>query len=138
MQVKLTRKLAEYIDGVDLSGRKVGDMFDLPVLEAHLLIAEGWAEGQIAEVKQGNFARRNTEVSHLNAWGQRAEAADESGRAVRTLDRIRQIRRQLEQKRFVQTEHRRVEDSIREELRDSRARTVEKTNQASSYSRSPR
>jgi hypothetical protein len=42
MRVRLTRKLAERIDGVDLSSHHVGDVFDLPDLEAQLLIAEEW------------------------------------------------------------------------------------------------
>jgi hypothetical protein len=43
MQVRLTRKLAETIDGVDLSRRVVGDVLDLPQREAQMLLAEGWA-----------------------------------------------------------------------------------------------
>lgn len=43
MRVRLTRKLAERIDGIDLSGRSVGDVLDLPDREALCLIAEGWA-----------------------------------------------------------------------------------------------
>jgi len=43
MLVRLTRKLAEYLDGVDLSYRSVNEIFDLPSREAELLIAEGWA-----------------------------------------------------------------------------------------------
>jgi hypothetical protein len=43
VQVRLTRKLAEEIDGVDLSGREVGDVFPLPEPEARLLVAEQWA-----------------------------------------------------------------------------------------------
>ncbi len=42
--VRLTRKYAEVIDGIDLSGRAVGDRVPLPPREAHLLLAEGWAE----------------------------------------------------------------------------------------------
>ena len=42
MRVRLTRKLAERIDGVDLSTHRVGDVFDLPESEAQLLIAEKW------------------------------------------------------------------------------------------------
>ena len=42
--VRLTRKYAETIDGVDLSARHVGDRLPLTVQEANLLIAEGWAE----------------------------------------------------------------------------------------------
>ena len=43
MRVLLTRKLADCIDGIDLSGCKVGDILDLPPPEARLLIAEQWA-----------------------------------------------------------------------------------------------
>jgi hypothetical protein len=44
MRVRLTRKLAEAIDGVDLSGHAVGETFDLARRDAQLLMAEGWAE----------------------------------------------------------------------------------------------
>jgi hypothetical protein len=43
MRVRLTRKLAEEIDGVDLSERDVGDVFPLPDDQARLLVAEKWA-----------------------------------------------------------------------------------------------
>lgn len=41
--VRLTRKFAEVIDGVDLSRNQVGDRLDLPSRDARMLIAEGWA-----------------------------------------------------------------------------------------------
>ena len=43
MRIRLTRKLADCLDGVDLSHYSVGDVLDLPRREAHLLMAEGWA-----------------------------------------------------------------------------------------------
>jgi hypothetical protein len=43
MKVRLTRKHAERIDGIDLSAHNVGDMIDLPPHEAHLIVAEDWA-----------------------------------------------------------------------------------------------
>jgi hypothetical protein len=43
MRIRLTRKLADCLDGVDLSRHAVGDVFDLPGREACLLIAERWA-----------------------------------------------------------------------------------------------
>jgi hypothetical protein len=43
MLVRVTRKLAEAIDGVDLSGVHVGDVINLPARKARLLIAEEWA-----------------------------------------------------------------------------------------------
>ena len=42
--VRLTRKYAEVIDGVDLSDAHVGDRLDLSPHDADVLIAEGWAE----------------------------------------------------------------------------------------------
>lgn len=43
MRVKLTRKLAEMVDGVDLSSVTEGDLMDLAPDAARLLLAEGWA-----------------------------------------------------------------------------------------------
>ncbi len=43
MRVRLTRKFAEAIDGIDLSRHCVGDFIDLPQHDADLLLAEGWA-----------------------------------------------------------------------------------------------
>jgi hypothetical protein len=43
MKVRLTRKLADRIDGIDLQGREPGDVLELPTPEARLLLAEAWA-----------------------------------------------------------------------------------------------
>jgi hypothetical protein len=43
MLVRLTQKLAECLDGVDVSTRSVDEIFDLPSRDAELLIAERWA-----------------------------------------------------------------------------------------------
>jgi hypothetical protein len=43
MKVRLTKKHAECIDGVDLTGRHVGDVMDLEPRDARLLVAERWA-----------------------------------------------------------------------------------------------
>jgi hypothetical protein len=43
MRVRLIRKLASRIDGIDLTGRSVGDVVDLPELDARVLVAEQWA-----------------------------------------------------------------------------------------------
>jgi hypothetical protein len=43
-RVRLTRKFAERIDGVDLSDRRVGEVIDMSPAEARLLLAEQWAE----------------------------------------------------------------------------------------------
>ena len=44
VQVRLLRKFAEMIDGVDLSRNVVGQTLRLVPAEARLLVAEGWAE----------------------------------------------------------------------------------------------
>jgi hypothetical protein len=41
--VRLLRKYAETIDGVNLENASVGDRLDLPTRDANILIAEGWA-----------------------------------------------------------------------------------------------
>jgi hypothetical protein len=43
MRVRLTRKLAESVDGIDLSAHGVGDILDIHPADAQLLIAEDWA-----------------------------------------------------------------------------------------------
>jgi hypothetical protein len=43
VKVRITRKFAEFIDGVDLSARRVGDVIEVPPRDAKLLIAEDWA-----------------------------------------------------------------------------------------------
>ena len=43
MRIRLTRKLARQLNGVDLAHLEVGDVIDLPRRDAQVLIAEGWA-----------------------------------------------------------------------------------------------
>ena len=44
MAIRLTRKLALRIDGIDISAVRVGDVIELPEPHARMLLAEGWAE----------------------------------------------------------------------------------------------
>ena len=43
MLVRLTHKLANLMDGIDVSRIRQGDLIDLTDAEAMLLVAEGWA-----------------------------------------------------------------------------------------------
>jgi hypothetical protein len=43
MKVRLTKKLADQLDGIDVSGCQEGDLLDLPAHDANVLIEEGWA-----------------------------------------------------------------------------------------------
>lgn len=49
MLIRLTRKLAGVIDGVDLTRWSVGDLVELSEWEARTLIAEGWAEPAVSD-----------------------------------------------------------------------------------------
>lgn len=44
VKVRITRKFAEFIDGVDLRELRVGDVVDVSPPDAALLLAEGWAQ----------------------------------------------------------------------------------------------
>jgi hypothetical protein len=76
VKVRLTRKLAENIDGVDLSNHDVGDMFDLPLRKARLLLAEGWAleDRRVGADSQVLAFRREHDLGH-SWYGQDDECA---------------------------------------------------------------
>ena len=56
--VRLIRKYADMIDGVDLEDADVGDRLDLPKHDADVLIAEGWAERAVDERRVRLLPRR--------------------------------------------------------------------------------
>ena len=58
MRIRLTRKFAERIDGIDLSRRRVGEVIELSVHEARTLVAEGWALPE-DESRTGRAVHRN-------------------------------------------------------------------------------
>ena len=50
MKVRLTKKLADQLDGVDVSHRQEGDLLDLSAHDAAMLVEERWA---IPERREG-------------------------------------------------------------------------------------
>jgi hypothetical protein len=44
MKIRLTRKFADLINGIDLSKAHTGETLDLSPRDAQMLMAEGWAE----------------------------------------------------------------------------------------------
>jgi hypothetical protein len=114
VRILLTRKLAACLDGVDVSQHQEGDVIELPVRDAGLLIAEGWAVA--AEAARGH-SRRSADVRR------RALGAD-AALTKHTVEQLRDIRDRFEQRRLEEHESRRAEDQIREELQDERARVV--------------
>jgi RNA-binding protein YlmH len=77
MQIRLTRKFAEAIDGVDLSRRAVGDVFNLSRHDAQLLVAEGWASPADLDVERATH--RHDAHRHV------AHTADASRRPQKRL-----------------------------------------------------
>ena len=58
MRVRPTRKFADQIDGIDLSGQDVGNVLDLPERDASLLLAEDWA------IPERRLQERVTQPTH--------------------------------------------------------------------------
>ena len=114
MQIQLVRKLADHLDGIDVTAHRQGDVFDLPRREAELLIAERWAIAYYGPAPR--------EVRDVSAASQLATAADRNAR--RSLEQIRRFREELDTKRCEEQERRRAEDRIREELHDEHATTI--------------
>jgi hypothetical protein len=99
MRIRLVQKLAETIDGVDISDYAVGDVIDLHVDEARLLVAERWAIP--LDLDGRTDAPRRT-----------------------PLDQLRRASRRIEQQGFKLPYGRRREDVFVDELHDARARTI--------------
>jgi hypothetical protein len=60
MKVRLLKKLAPQVDGIDLRGYKEGEVFELPPNDASLLVAERWAIPERRERADGMSHRRRT------------------------------------------------------------------------------
>ena len=56
-KVRLTRKFAQSLNGIDLSQVKAGDEIEVCLRDAEMLIAEGWA-APIAEANDRPAQRR--------------------------------------------------------------------------------
>ena len=116
MRVRLVRKLADAIDGVDISDYAVGDVLDLHADEARLLIAEEWA------ISAGQPAHRR-DVRQDSSAMQIAEAADSRRRNL--VNQLRRASEQIGHHGRQLTYRRRREDILLDELRDARAKTIQ-------------
>jgi hypothetical protein len=108
MQIRLTRKLADYLDGIDLSEYRAGDVISMSPWQMRLLIAEGWAERISDDVRSASC--------HF------AVAAEKATR--RAIDQLHRALQRIGEQRFAKNTRRRAEDRIREDLHDSLARTI--------------
>ena len=112
MRIRLTRKLAEWLDGIDLSAYRPGDVISLSPQQTRLLIAEGWAE---------RIRRKSDNVR--SASSQFGVAAGKM-MTRRVIDQLHAALRRIRQHRFERDKRRRAEDHIREDLQDLLARTI--------------
>src|SRR3954470_2819551 len=110
MWIQLTRKLADFLDGVDVSHRQVGDVFELPTSEAHLLIAENWAQAHIPPITRSSIVHAS-HPAHL-------DNLTVSARVPATTLRQHHIRLPLNRLIALDHDRRRAEDRIRDEIHD--------------------
>ena len=62
MKVRLVRKLADCLDGIDVTDYEVGDVLDLALADAILLVAEGWAAREDNDTAKGRRMARSDEL----------------------------------------------------------------------------
>ena len=71
MKVRLVKKLANVMDGIDVSENCIGDVLDLPAEQARVLVAEEWA---IAERRYHSSPTRQLRRSDDHSLRHRPEA----------------------------------------------------------------
>ena len=74
MKVRLTKRFAEMINGVDLSRVHAGDVVDISPRDAGILLSEGWA----MPLDRGDEKNEGRKVVDMPAPPRRAEAAEQS------------------------------------------------------------
>ena len=75
MRVRIIRKLADWLDGIDLRHGDVGDVIDLPERPARVVIAEGWAvpARRVADPLMGQPDVEGTSVGRSFGQDRRSE-----------------------------------------------------------------
>jgi hypothetical protein len=115
MLIRLTRKLANHLDGIDVTDSRPGDLLELPDHEAQLLLAEAWA---VPHRPPARGEIRGTSLAPV-----RAVAADARSR-TRAVQQARRLLRQMENTSFDRIEQRRADDQIREALHDEHLKPI--------------
>ena len=88
MRVQLIKKLAEMLDGIDVSAHQQGDILNLTRSECALLVAEGWAvrESGVGAVERGKL---NSSLALPTKVTLAVRAADRARAARRVKSRAR-------------------------------------------------
>jgi hypothetical protein len=118
VKIRLLRKPAERLNGVDISSFKTGDILELSASDAAVLIEDGWAASVPSR-------KRPTSERQATAAQRRGEAA-ERGPSARSAGRLGDTPTREVWGYSGEQERRRAEDRFREELHDARATTVRK------------
>ena len=84
MRVRIVRKLADRVDGIDLTNHDVGEVIDLPEMDGRLMVAEQW----------GEFARREADLE--DGRNAAARPFDRRRTSSDLYDRLRSKREELE------------------------------------------
>lgn len=66
MKVRLTKKLAECLNGIDLSSANAGEVLDLDERQAALLILEGWAAREGEPLAEADDRPRRAKLRSVN------------------------------------------------------------------------
>ena len=100
MRVRITRKLADRVDGVDLTHFDVGEVIELPDPDGRLVIAERW----------GVFARRQTDLGNGLDHTVGAELRDRRQSSGDIYQRLREKHEELERRDRRQLQRRLTDD----------------------------
>jgi hypothetical protein len=84
MRVRIVRKLADRVDGIDLTNYDVGEVIELPEMDGRLMVAEQW----------GEFARREADLE--SGRNTAARPRDRRRTSSDLYDRLRSKREELE------------------------------------------
>ena len=114
MWVRLTKRLADCIDGVNLSVHQVGDVFEVTRHEAELLVAEAWAVLS-TQAERPFRARRPARTNRANV---------DRRQLGPVAERLRTITTHINHQIFQHQDGRRAEDRIRDEWHDAHARVI--------------
>jgi len=84
MRVRIVRKLADRVDGIDLTNYDVGEVIELPEMDGRIMVAEQW----------GEFARREADLEN----GRDAATRPLDRRRGDLYERLRSKREELDQR----------------------------------------
>jgi hypothetical protein len=89
MRVRLVRKLADRVDGIDLTHCDVGEVIELPEPDGRLIVAEQW----------GEFARRQADLGNGHDRSVGRPSADRRQPSSDLYERLKQRHEEIDDRR---------------------------------------